>query len=1259
MKLKYVFLSWIFVFLQISLAAQSLSYSGTNSFNITSPTHIDEHPIPSLERTPTGMTFGDSGNKFYIVGAIGDQVIQYILSTAYDVSTRGLVQTHFRVNIEENAPDDVAFNDDGTKMYIVGGDGDDITEYSLSTAWDVSTATFTDVFAAKVQIEAYLDPTSVVVQDFGDQLTGMAFNNDGSKLYIADRRSDDVFEFDLSTNYDVSTAGAVINNHPIAGENNVRSIAFNNDGTELYILGNQGDDINIVPLSVAYDLSSAGTPSTASLPSIGATPRALLINNNGETFYIAGSADDNIKEYTLDTGFDFSTTRTFVTTYTFPSIETAPQGMVFNNDGTKLFVTGTQLDAVSELSLSIPYDISTATYIASLYVSAEDGSPRGLAFNNTGTTLYIIGSAGDEINGYDISTAYDLTSTITTTTSSPFDISIEENNPSDIFFNTDGTKLFVLGNTGNDLNQYSLSPAYDLTDAIAANLDIAFPLNNVSGLVIDSAPLGMAFNSDGSKLFIAGNSGNDINEISLSNNFDLSTGTQTITNTFDISSEEGTITDVIFNGDGSKFFICGTIGDDMNQYFTHGNYDEISTTNNGTLDNPTPLVFTITGDTFAGSGGFLEITTDFTITNLPEGITPILTLTAGDTAATLTFTGVAASHLNSNDIANLIFTFTDDAFTSSTAVSLGATNLDIMEIDFIDCISDIVYDGTWSGGSGAGGAPNTSDTTKGIRIQSDVTLALTVDCFCVHVETGNTLSVADAINLNISGSLELIGDLRLLGTSQLKQTHSGVKNTSGTGNLYKDVTGTLSNVYQTGYWTSPVTTNGSNYNIAGVLKDGTTALTVSNTPLDITFSSDLDGDDSTSPVTLSTRWLAKFKNSGAWTTFIDKTTELFNPGEGFSKKSTGNASGQNYTFVGRPNDGDYTHTIDAFGSGTWSLLGNPYPSPIDIDVFTTENSTAIEGTIYFYEAGNDIDHGQSSYLGGYASRVAGVGNSAASLLDGTGIKVPGQYLGVGQGFFVVASATGGTITFNNNTQRAFNTPNVFFSKNKSKKTTSAFPILRVGFEFLYNGEMYHRPVSVAFRGLTNALEKGFEAEMWDYKSTDMALKIDGTNSPFAISGTEDFNSSLVIPLKVQSDSNREVTFKVDEMIGIDNSIVYLYDNITQKHHNITTENAIINLDSGIYDDRFFITFKETILGLNNNDVNKLTIINTNKKLIISSDNLLDEIMIYNLLGQNIIALNNSSKLAEVKVNITNFKKGIYIVKAKNSKGIFTQKIIIK
>ena len=40
-------------------------------------------------------------------------------------------------------PRDITFNIDGTKMYVIGSSGDDVNEYSLSTAYDVSTASYT------------------------------------------------------------------------------------------------------------------------------------------------------------------------------------------------------------------------------------------------------------------------------------------------------------------------------------------------------------------------------------------------------------------------------------------------------------------------------------------------------------------------------------------------------------------------------------------------------------------------------------------------------------------------------------------------------------------------------------------------------------------------------------------------------------------------------------------------------------------------------------------------------------------------------------------------------------------------------------------------------------------------------------------------------------------------------------------------------------------------------------------------------------
>jgi len=1255
------------LFVVWQLNSQSLSYSGPNSFNIstaTPPTHLGQHYVPTLDRNPSGMTFGDSGNKMYFIGAQGDAVIQYALSTPYDYSSRGSIEDAFRVNSEETSPQDVEFNDDGTRMYILGNQGDDVTEYSLSSAWNVSSATFTDTFDARTAIENLLGATN------GDLLTGMTFNDDGSKLYIADRRSDDIFEFDLSTSYDVSTAGAVVNNIPITGETNVRDISFNDDGSEIYAIGNQGDDVNVFPLSTNYDLSSVGTSTNHTLPSSpDNSPQAILIDDVGTTFWVAGASDDEVKEYTLSTAFDFSSTITFIEATPFPTWEINPRGLVFNNDGTKLFVAGDAQNYVNELELTTPYDISTGLFTAVLFVNAEESNIRGLAFNNAGTTLYIIGNNGDEINGYDLTAAYDLTSTITTTTGSPWSIATEDTSPTDIFFNDDGTKLYVLGNAGNDINQYSLSPAFDIADAITANLDIAFPLNNVSGLVIDNTPLGMAFNNDGTKLYIAGNQGDDINEITLSNAYDLSTGTITNTGTFSIASEETAITDVLFNADGSRFYITGNNGDDMNQYQTKGNLVETSA-NDGTIDTSNPLVITLTGDTFADADmdNLLDLTTEYTITNLPAGLTPVFTLSSGDTVATLTFTGTATNNDSTDDVDNLTFTFTDAAFSSSNAadVDLAVGHTDVLGIDFNFCIDEIVYEsGAWTGGNNAG-VPDDSanDLVKGMNVRENVTITADVNCDCLRVDSGITLTIADGIKLEVTNLLQLEGEIRLDGDAQLLQTFSGARNESGSGTLSVDQTSATTNIYQSGYWTSPVTTNGSTFTIAGAMKDGTTS-----TPQDINFTDihTFDGDGTTSPITVSGRWLAKWANVTEWLRFFDPAVLTFNPGEGYNMKGTGGIDGsstQNYTFVGIPSAGDYNLTIDDERS---YLVGNPYPSAMDGDQFLSDNAAAIGGTLYFYESGTEMTHLSTDYNGGYATY-----NGVTGVPFGAG-KTPGRYIPIAQAFFVErdvnnslgtgAVGSSATIVFNNN-QRDFvleGGSSVFFSRGQNNAND---PILRLGLDFdIDAGKTFHRQIAAGFVGGTASYENGLDSKIFEPEPTDFGFIVENQSDPFAIIGIESFHVDAEIPLNVYLDVSRNLTFSVDGQTGLDGQNIYLIDYQEGAYYPIHNDPVQLEVDAGSYLDRFTITFKiPASLRLGEEFLkDNVTIFHddSSKQVVIKSQVAsIQNIEVYNLLGEKVITHINKDFSSQIQLSSGSLSTAIYVVKVKTDQGTLHKKIVL-
>jgi len=160
---------------------------------------------------------------------------------------------------------------------------------------------------------------------------------------------------------------------------------------------------------------------------------------------------------------------TFVDSFDVSTQDTTPRGLAFNNDGTKMFVVGDTGNDINSYTLSTGFDLSTATFNdingdgSGFDISGQETVPRGLTFNNDGTKMFVVGDNGNDINEYTLSVGFDLTSTVTHV--GEFDISDQETNPQGIAFNTTGTKMFIVGNTGNDINEYTLSCAFKVTNS--------------------------------------------------------------------------------------------------------------------------------------------------------------------------------------------------------------------------------------------------------------------------------------------------------------------------------------------------------------------------------------------------------------------------------------------------------------------------------------------------------------------------------------------------------------------------------------------------------------------------------------------------------------------------------------------------------------------------------------------------------------------------------------------------------------------------
>jgi len=254
-------------------------------FNITNFRYANKNFNYSAQETsPGGMFFKSDGLKLYIIGYLADDhVYQYSLSSAWDISTASYDTKSCDVSGEGSTSTGVAFNSDGTKMYKSEYSTNKIYQYSLSSAWDVSTCSYDGV------------SEDVIAQ--GGQAQDVVFNDDGTKMYVAEEVNHAVDQYTLGTGWDLETV-TYASKTCVTGA--VNGFDFNDDGTKLFIIGSP-------TIAYQYSLSSAWDVSTCSydgvsfntIPETVYKARDIKFNGDGNRFYIISDNTDYIWQYGL------------------------------------------------------------------------------------------------------------------------------------------------------------------------------------------------------------------------------------------------------------------------------------------------------------------------------------------------------------------------------------------------------------------------------------------------------------------------------------------------------------------------------------------------------------------------------------------------------------------------------------------------------------------------------------------------------------------------------------------------------------------------------------------------------------------------------------------------------------------------------------------------------------------------------------------------------------------------------------------------
>ncbi|MBT8278977.1 MAG: HYR domain-containing protein [Bacteroidia bacterium] len=572
----------------------------------------------------------------------------------------------------------------------------------------------------------------------------------------------------------------------------------------------------------------------------------------------------------------------------------------------------------------------------------------------------------------------------------------------------------------------------------------------------------------------------------------------------------------------------------------------------------------------------------------------------------------------------------------------------------------------------------------------------------------NTLTVensdpTDGQSLTIADYLKIDGTIDLVGESQLLQDEGSILDVSSSGQLERDQQGTA-NLFNYNYWSSPVSpintaSNNAVYSVGEILYDGSDAAN----PLALQWTSNHDADGTTTPITLSKRWIYAYENYpfdsyAAWR-YLEETGTILT-GLGFTMKGSGigdpETAIQNYVFKGKPHNGSISVPITP---DFQALVGNPYPSAIDAIEFIKDNipgvdgnpgsTTSIDGNLYFWEHyTTNLTHNLEEYEGGYATYNLTGGNAAISppLVsdNGTPTKIPGQYIPVGQGFFVTASATGGSVTFNND-QRVFQKEavgtSVFmemidhqedFQSHASNlpldNSNESQPIQRVRINCqTVEGSLRHLLLGFDPNNFaTEGVDVAYDAPNTDEIAADFSWYID--EALFTTQGVGQFDITKAYPLSVSVTDPGLVEIALESLENFDENIdVYVHDVDSETYTLINTNNFSVQLNPGIYSERFYITFNTNdTLGSESVLVDPIGIhfLNETGEIQVALKTILDieKVSLFNIIGQEIMVFEqedfNYLSSGELRIPVTNISEGAYVIKVLSDSNVSTKKVII-
>ena len=241
---------------------------------------------------------------------------------------------------------------------------------------------------------------------------------------------------------------------PIGLGSDVDGMAIKPDGYKIYTTSMSGSNqVKEFYLGTPWDIDTVAAGPTLDVSGQFSYCNGIDVTNNGNALFVTGgqSGTQKVAYYQLVVAWDL-TTAIYSTSFTLD----APGGVRFSGDGLKMFILdGNNPDSIKTYNLTNPYNISSPSLAStkSLGSILQDFDLVGFSFGDDGKKLYVVGQDSGSVHGFDLDTAYDLSSMTNTET---IYVANKAGEPTDVFVKEDDKEvIWVIGGSDNKVAQFS------------------------------------------------------------------------------------------------------------------------------------------------------------------------------------------------------------------------------------------------------------------------------------------------------------------------------------------------------------------------------------------------------------------------------------------------------------------------------------------------------------------------------------------------------------------------------------------------------------------------------------------------------------------------------------------------------------------------------------------------------------------------------------------------------------------------------------